>query len=412
MKFTTANVTKIKPPAGKADVTIWDDGMTGFGIRFRNGGTGVYVIQYSVNGRQGKMTLGAVTNVKLDDAKIKAHEYFALIADKVDPAIEAAKRAVRGITLKSKIDEYLAYLKKAGRVANYISDNKRSLGGDFGTPEEVTGYFCGLHKYALREVDRGLIAVELNKIEKEHGTGAMRNCRSHLNAFLTWTLKEGLIDVHTGQGTRKPEVTKGTRVLPPSEIIPAWCALGDDDFGTIGKLLWLTWARRNEIGWLRKSEINRERKFIDLPPERVKNGVRHIIPLSNQAFKILMAKVDQRKDSDFVFGAGDGGFGGWARATNRLRDLLGVGEKMEHFTLHDFRRTSRSLAVRRPVSVLPHIAEAILNHISTEESGKKGVAGTYDVNDPTQYFEEKREALQKWADYLDDITRPPLRMVA
>lgn len=410
MKFTQTNVAKIKAP-NDGDVTIWDDEMKGFGVRFRSGGVGVYCIKYSVNGRQGKMTLGAVTNVLLADAKLKAHEHFALIANKVDPAIERAKRAADMVMFKDRINDYIDHLRKLGRTDKYVDDNKRSLGGDFGRENERKGYFAPLYRFSFKEITRNLVATELDNIEKDHGTGSKRDCRAHLNAYMVWAQQQGVLDFNVVEGTLKPETHKRDRILKPeTEIIPVWHMFGDDDFGAIGKLLWLTWARRDEIGSLRKSEVDPKKQLIDLPPERVKNGIRHIIPLSKQAWAVLEPKLDQR-DGEFVFGNGAGGYSGWDKAVNRLRDAVGQQVK-DHFTLHDFRRTGRSLGVRRPVSIFPHIAEAILNHISSAESGKQGVAGVYDVNDPFQYHEEKTEALQKWADYLDDLTRPQLRIAA
>lgn len=57
---------------------------------------------------------------------------------------------------------------------------------------------------------------------------------------------------------------------------------------------------------------------------------------------------------------------------------------IEYFTVHDLRRTSRSLLAS--LTVPPHVAERCLNH------KLKGVEGIYDRYD---YFEERKEALQK-----------------
>jgi integrase len=410
MRFDKTNVFKIKPPADKADYTEWDDGMPGFGIRFRNQGAGVYMIQYRVNGRTGKMTFGAVSKIALADAQKRAREAFNLIADGKDPTVEKVKTAAKMIRFKDKVDDYIAYLRKAGRTEKYIADNMRSLGGAFGTEDEVAGYFAGLHKITLPELNRGLIATELGAIEKEHGTGAMRNCRSHIVAYLTWCVMEGLIDVNPAEATRKPETVKRERVLAAEkEITPLlkFLMLDDGDFNTICRLLWLTMARRDEIAQLRKSEVDRKKRLIFLPGERTKNGLSHVIPLSTQAWALLEPKLDQRQ-GDFVFGSGRAGYSGWDKATNRMREAVAL----EHFTLHDFRRTGRSLAKERPVSVFPHILEAILNHIGSEASGKRGVAGVYDVHNPWQYYEEKAEGLQRWADYLTGLTTPKLRVVA
>jgi integrase len=65
---------------------------------------------------------------------------------------------------------------------------------------------------------------------------------------------------------------------------------------------------------------------------------------------------------------------------------------IEHFTIHDFRRTCRSLLAS--AGVPSHIAERCLNH------KLKGVEGIYDRHD---YFNERKEALQKIADLLSPI---------
>jgi hypothetical protein len=49
------------------------------------------------------------------------------------------------------------------------------------------------------------------------------------------------------------------------------------------------------------------------------------------------------------------------------------------------------------IGVLPHIIEAILNHISGHRAG---VAGIYNR---ARYEGEMRAALQKWADYIDTL---------
>jgi hypothetical protein len=51
------------------------------------------------------------------------------------------------------------------------------------------------------------------------------------------------------------------------------------------------------------------------------------------------------------------------------------------------------------IGILPHIIEAILNHVSGHKSG---VAGIYNR---ARYEGEMRSALQRWADHIDALTR-------
>ena len=65
---------------------------------------------------------------------------------------------------------------------------------------------------------------------------------------------------------------------------------------------------------------------------------------------------------------------------------------IEHFTIHDLRRTFRSLL--SAAGVMGHVAERCLNH------KLKGVEGIYDRYD---YFDERRNALNRISKQLEPI---------
>ena len=74
------------------------------------------------------------------------------------------------------------------------------------------------------------------------------------------------------------------------------------------------------------------------------------------------------------------------------------GEKVEpipNWTLHDLRRTAKTLMVR--AGVRPDISERVLGHVIA------GVEGTYDRH---SYADEKRDALEKLAQIVERILNP------
>jgi integrase len=81
-----------------------------------------------------------------------------------------------------------------------------------------------------------------------------------------------------------------TRVLTEGELTEVWNACLDNDHGRIVKLLTLTGQRRNEIADLAWSEIDQDKRPIDLLESGTKNGRPHIVPLSAEALEILKSR--------------------------------------------------------------------------------------------------------------------------
>jgi integrase len=72
-------------------------------------------------------------------------------------------------------------------------------------------------------------------------------------------------------------------------------------------------------------------------------------------------------------------------------------DPIPNWTLHDLRRTAKSLMAR--AGVRPDISERVLGHVIG------GVEGTYDRH---SYIDEKRDALEKLAAMIEHIVNSPL----
>ena len=135
MKFTQARVNGIRPPAGKSDHEELDEAMPGFGVRFRNGGSGAYFIKYRIGGRDGRLSLGKVAKITLADAQSAARRHFALLADKVDPSIERAKAVAKvNDTIEPLIGDFVGYLRRKGRSESYQGEVERSFWRRYSSP--------------------------------------------------------------------------------------------------------------------------------------------------------------------------------------------------------------------------------------------------------------------------------------
>jgi len=153
--------------------------------------------------------------------------------------------------------------------------------------------------------------------------------------------------------------------------------------------LLLTGQRREEVGAMRWAELNLGRGVWQLAGTRTKNGLPHEVPLPRQAVEIL--GLVTRGDRECVFGYPTRGFVKWGASKRRFDQKCPV----QGWTVHDARRTA--VTGMAEIGVAPHIIEAVVNHISGH---KGGVAGVYNR---AKYSEEKRAALQRWADHVERV---------
>lgn len=168
------------------------------------------------------------------------------------------------------------------------------------------------------------------------------------------------------------------------------------------KLLLLLAVRREELIAAPIAEFDLDGAVWHLPAERTKTGKAIDIPLPRQAVAILRELVRLGNGSAWLLPARkmqarmvphiDLNTVGAALAKN-IRPVM-LKQSVEAFTVHDFRRTARTQLAA--LGVLPHVGERCLNH------AVKGVAGIYDRHD---FFDERKDALQKWADVLEQCER-------
>ncbi|MCJ2110758.1 site-specific integrase [Methylobacterium sp. E-025] len=393
MRFTRSNIAGLEIGEGKTERIIFDDSLAGFGLRMRAGGKRTWIAQYRVGAKQRRISFGTTETLDVDEARKRARDILAKVQLGADPQGEKAEaRSRASVTLGAVATHYLAHAKTRLRASSF-SEAERHL----------TRHWAPLRTTPAHDLTRRHVAVRLSEIAAENGPHAANRARASLSAMFTWAMRQGEVDSNPVAATGKPaENVARTRVLSDDEICDVWNACRDDDHGRIVRLLLLTGQRRTEVGAMRWSEIDRPRKLWQLPPERTKNGLPHTVPLSPAALAIIET-VPVRGGRDFLFGDSTGPFQGWSKSKMNLDRR--ISEKREwlsgkpdagisEWRLHDLRRTAVT-HMNEHLRILPHVVEAIVNHITGP--AKMGVAGIYNR---ATYADEKRDALNKWAEYL------------
>jgi integrase len=370
----TAKITLTK--LNRLEGWLWDEKVCGFGVRKQMRGI-FYYVRYRHAGQQIMRSIGRHGSPwTVETARAKALELLGTLASGVDPFAQT----LSGETFGAEIERYLERKRTSLKPRSFVEVQRN-----------LQKHSAPLHKLRLADIDRRTIAVLLGQVETSSGPIARNRLRSSLSAFFSWAIQEGLGDSNPVVGTGKAdEGGSRERVLSADELRSLWHSLGDDPFSNILRLLLLTGARRTEIGLLRWSEIDLAKKQINLPASRVKNGRDHCVPLSTQALAII-DRLPRRNSTDYLFGK-HSGFSDYGRAKQELDKRLDIAP----WRIHDLRRSCATHLGE--LGIQPHHIEAILNHYSGHRSG---VAGVYQR---AKYEPEMRSALQRWADYVDQIT--------
>ena len=392
-KFTEGLADKLHVPAGARDMQVFDDELPGFGIRKFAQGHASYFVKYNVGRQQRRKTLGKVVRGNLKAMRLEASQVLAKARLGTDIVAVARAAAARNTATLGEI------------VPRYLGARQGDLRPK--SHSETTRYlrqsWAPLHAVAIDGISRQSIVGVVDALERANGQVAADRARIALSGLFGWAIDRGYLDANPTLDIRSRAQNRAReRVLTEAELMEVWNACLDDDHGRIVRLLILTGQRRTEIGDLAWPEIDLEKRQIDLPERRTKNGRAHIVPLSTAALGIVKS-LPRSLGRELVFGRGAGGYSGWSKSKAELDARIAkaraqVGHKskakpMPNWTLHDLRRSFVTHLSEHGFAQ-PHVVEAIVNHIS---GAKAGVAGVYNR---ASHLAEKRQSLDLWGAHI------------
>jgi integrase len=399
----TDRVVRQKPPE-TGFVELFDTITPGLALRINAGGRRSYFVMPRVNKKQYKHKLGTTDQLTLAEAREKARDVFRNAANGIAPK-DAARRAVREAeraqknTFRSIAEAYLEDKGKGGGALLRSKDQiVRRLEKDIfpqwgGTPIlEIT-------KIDVRELVEG--------IAHDRPIAANRTL-ALVNRIFNWACKKDRLDTSPAFGIDPPSVEiSRDRVLTDDEIVRLWAGFDKlgHPFNAVFKILLLTAQRRSEVGGIMWSELKGD--LWTLPGERTKNSNGNTVPLSPLAKEILdeIPKIEQFEHVFTMARKGDRPVSGWDKIKKRLDKIIAqtvageAGEEldtekhaMDHWTIHDLRRTVRTNLPK--LGITPDTAERVLGHTIGR------VRGVYDRH---AYDEQKRHALEAWARHVETL---------
>jgi integrase len=403
MKLTERKIETLLVDGGRKDRLVFDDAQRGLAVRVTATGGRTYLCQYTLHGQKWRVPLGSCSALSLSKAREAAAAVMGDVAKGRNPAAERKEAAaaewakrVRGRLTLTVLFQDWARLHLIHRRPRYAAEAVRALRHGFAKhldrPAEDLDRAVVVH--ALDSLSRRHKEKGKGKSSIRHGTAIAGRTAAYGRACFAWAMKRGTVPTNPFAELPMPtSITKRERVLGDEEPGAIWRAAGEAPlpYGAIVRLLMLTGQRREEVAGMTWAELSEDLATWTIPATRTKNGIPHLVPLSQPARELLHALPfeHQRAKLALVF-PGERGtpFSGWSKAKSALDTASGV----SGWWLHDLRRTLATGLQRLGVRL--EVTEAVLNHLS---GSRAGVVGIYQRHD---WAEEKRSALDAWSAHL------------
>ena len=380
-------------------LTIKKSGSASFGFRYSSG--------TNINGNQRLRLIGlggfcAKTNT-LGMARSKATDLKAMINKGIDPIEQSLQdqKRTEAANKENKIKDEMNLATFDSVALEYIESKKAEWKNAKHQQQWVntltTYAFPSIGKMPVADIETAHVLAVLKPIWNTKTETATR-VRTRLEAVLSYAEAKNW---RTGGNPARwrghlsailpsPQKLKDRKhhsALPYGEL-PQFMSILSNTDGMGARALEmtvLTATRTKESLGAKWSEIDLDNRVWTIPKERMKAGVEHRVPLSDQAMKVV-TKMADNKMSDYVFPN---------RASGKPMSNAGMSSVLKRLertdiTVHGFRSTFRDYVAEK-TNTPERTAEAALAHKLKDAS-----EAAYQRGD----LIEKREILmQTWANY-------------
>jgi integrase len=352
-----------------------------------------FAVRFRYDGKPKKLSLG---NVSLSAARKAAAHALHEVREGRDPCeakshAKQQRRASQANTFQKVALQFLKLetgMKEDGTFSGTMRTASRRL-------RDLTRLvFPSLGHRPITEIRRSEIVALLDQVQIGNGPVMADRILAIIRTIMNWHTSRSddfRSPIVRGMARTKTKERARQRILNDEELRKVWIAASNADgsFPALIRFLLLTGARRGEAAEMTWAEL--KGTDWELPAARNKTGLNLVRPLSAAALDAIQSQ--RGENSRYVF-----------TATNGLPIVAFTKRKADFdkasgtsgWTLHDLRRTARSLLSRAGVS--SDHAERCLGHVIG------GVEGIYDRHG---YYEEKKRAYEALAAQIELIVSPP-----
>ncbi len=355
---------------------------------------------YRLGGRQETLTLGAwgVGGISLLEARDRLHEAKRMVRDGVSPALKKS-RTKRHVSEALSFGQWAEDWLTNAACAESTRANRRAV------------YERELSRWASRsmaEIEPADVRRLTDEIRTRGAPSVAVAARNLIANIYTWAGDRGQEHASPAAKIRPSTIAtfrSRSRHLTPTEIGLVYRYMGraSTHLANIAalKLILLTLARKGELIQAPWSEFDLDRAVWEIPGERMKNRLPHVVHLSRQAVELLQSLRTFAGISDYVLPArykpdehlSDATLN---RSIQAILDAAAAdGVKIEPFSVHDLRRTASTQL--NELEYDWRWIEYCLAHTKGNT-----VEGTYNR---AKWSTQRRQMLQDWADKIDEWTQ-------
>ncbi|EAB6596528.1 tyrosine-type recombinase/integrase [Salmonella enterica] len=389
MKLTARQISTAKPT--EKPYKLSDGG--GLYLLVNPNGSRYWRMKYRYAGKEKLLSIGVYPDVTLAEARDKRTQAKRILAAGDDPSeVKQAEREAKNLAVNNSF-ELLALEwhehKKPNWSSGYADDILEYLRKDI---------FPYIGKKAITDIKPMTMLSVLKKMEDRGVLDKLKKTRQACRQIFTYAIITGRAEfnpVTDLAGALKTPKQQHFPHLMPTQIGPFIHAVNTYSGSKVTRiatlLLMYTSVRTIELRASEWTEFDLDNDLWQIPKERMKMRRPHLVPLSRQVKSHLLELKEITGWGKYVFPGRNDAHKPMSEASiNQVIKRIGFAGKV---TGHGFRHTMSTILHEKGFNSA--WIEAQLAH-----ADRNTIRGTYNH---AQYLDGRREMLQWYADYLDEL---------
>lgn len=357
--------------------------------------------RYRFKGKDKSIAIGVYPTVSILEARRRRDDAYRLLAKGIDPAED--RREAKGKAAESRANTFMVIGEE------WLATMTKSL-----DTETVSKYRWQLNTFLyptladipVGDISTALLFKTIKAIEEKGMTPTAHHCRVRCAQIFRFARAKGIECISVSDdlkgGLVPVQTTHHAAITDPRELGKLLCAM-DSYPGTplvMGalKLAPMLFVRPYNLRTMEWGELSLDSAEWIIPAHKIKGPKKSlhkqdlIVPLARQAVEILKGLSKTAPGCPYVFYNARACVDPLSNAAiTRVLEKIGYAERQ---SWHGFRATARTI-IEEVLGYDPKYPEMQLAHKVKDANGR--------AYNRTAFLPQRREMMQRWADYLDEI---------